>query len=154
MLQHSHVCSRILLLLSVQSIDDYCDFEIVAVATQRATQYNRLCNTLSWAWCALKWLYFSAIGLMLQYWCFFCCHRPSQRSHWCRNVLGWWTSTQPSDYSSTVSIQAFVTLRDTISLDEQRALLCLPFTCSLSRPLIQFTSSKYDCCVDSRQNWF
>lgn len=54
------------------------------------------------------------------------------------------------DYSSFLSIQAFVTLRDTISLNEQRALLSPPFTCSHSCPLIQFTSSKYDCYADSR----
>lgn len=59
-----------------------------------------------------------------------CCHGLRQRSPWCRGVLCWWTHTKLSDYSSIFSIQSFVSLWDTISLDEQRALLCLPFTCS------------------------
>lgn len=63
---------------------------------------------------------------------FFCFFLASQGSQWWRKVLGWWASTWSSDYSHTVSIQAFVTLRHTISLEEQRDLLCLPFTCSLS----------------------
>lgn len=73
----------------------------------------------------------AAISILL-----FLLSRASQRSQWCGKVLGWWTSTRLSDYSSTVSIQAFVTLRHTISLEEQRGLLCLPFTCSLSSNLI------------------